>query len=641
MARAVIGALRVTLGLDSAEFTNGIKRASQSTKQFSTAAKSMETAANTVRNAIRGLGVSLGVVSVGAAAKAYLDLADRSAKMTAQIKLATAEFGRFGQAQRDVERIATDTRSGLTETSKLYGTFLRAVKDVGGSQADAARATQTFSSALKIGGATSEEASSATLQFSQALASGALRGDEFNSIMEASPRISRLLADSLGVPVGALRKMAEEGELTSDRLLKALTDKKYTAGIDAEFKQLPVSFGDAMGQIENAAIEVFGAFDRGGEFSKAIANFALFGAQDFSALAASAESFGISVRGTIEGLADVFDPLFDAGNAVFDALGLKASSLGEVIRNFFADGARDFDLITGQLEKGLLGKKGPLGDYGLFSATNVRGNYLAKAGQSDARLALAKIMRGDPLADYKAAQSAVSKGVPRPTSSSAKSGSTKSPKTKKAGPDYSAEAYYEWLAELREDASTPIDFSAVGRSVDNGLDAIARKFEETQKAASESMATLVNNSLNALSNFASAVKNGGFLDILAGAFNAFGALSQQGLFGSSLKSGFKDFNPISGFRAFGGPVTAGHTYVVGERGPELFTASRSGYIHPNASNDNGRRGRAYFDLRGAVMTADLVAQMNAIGDVSTMRGAAGGTAGAVRQQQRASRWRIP
>lgn len=34
-------------------------------------------------------------------------------------------------------------------------------------------------------------------------------------------------------------------------------------------------------------------------------------------------------------------------------------------------------------------------------------------------------------------------------------------------------------------------------------------------------------------------------------------------------------------RAVGGPVTAGHTYLVGERGPELFTARSSGSIVPN------------------------------------------------------------
>ena len=166
-------------------------------------------------------------------------MADQAKQLDAQLRLATAGFGTFGQAQSDVSRIAADTRSSLEATSALYGGFARAARATGRNQDDAARATQTFAEALKIGGAGAAEAASATLQFNQALQSGVLRGDEFNSILEASPRIARLLADAIGVPIGQLRAMAEQGKITSDVLFRALTDRKFTAGIDAEFKVLP------------------------------------------------------------------------------------------------------------------------------------------------------------------------------------------------------------------------------------------------------------------------------------------------------------------------------------------------------------------------------------------------------------------
>jgi TP901 family phage tail tape measure protein len=38
---------------------------------------------------------------------------------------------------------------------------------------------------------------------------------------------------------------------------------------------------------------------------------------------------------------------------------------------------------------------------------------------------------------------------------------------------------------------------------------------------------------------------------------------------------------IDGQRAKGGPISRGGTYLVGEDGPELITASRNGYVHPN------------------------------------------------------------
>ncbi|MGN7870554.1 phage tail tape measure protein [Paracoccus sp. 22332] len=43
------------------------------------------------------------------------------------------------------------------------------------------------------------------------------------------------------------------------------------------------------------------------------------------------------------------------------------------------------------------------------------------------------------------------------------------------------------------------------------------------------------------------------------------------------------FEQIDGARAKGGRVSAGATYLVGEEGPERFTANRSGYIHPTGS----------------------------------------------------------
>lgn len=41
------------------------------------------------------------------------------------------------------------------------------------------------------------------------------------------------------------------------------------------------------------------------------------------------------------------------------------------------------------------------------------------------------------------------------------------------------------------------------------------------------------------------------------------------------------------FRAEGGPVRQGQSYIVGENGPELFTASSSGMIHPSGSFGGG------------------------------------------------------
>ncbi len=73
------------------------------------------------------------------------------------------------------------------------------------------------------------EAQSSLLEFGQALAAGVLRGEEFNSVVENSPRLAQAVADGLNVPIGRLRKLAEEGRLTADVVVQALLAQKTRA----------------------------------------------------------------------------------------------------------------------------------------------------------------------------------------------------------------------------------------------------------------------------------------------------------------------------------------------------------------------------------------------------------------------------
>ena len=62
----------------------------------------------------------------------------------------------------------------------------------------------------------------------------------------------------------------------------------------------------------------------------------------------------------------------------------------------------------------------------------------------------------------------------------------------------------------------------------------------------------------------------------------------QSLFGGAFSGGGGFLSGLfGGFRADGGPVSAGRSYIVGERGPELFTPGASGQI---TSNENMRGG---------------------------------------------------
>ena len=310
-----------------------IRLESQMDKGFTRVGASARRAELLVSSSVKAIGSAIaGLLTIQTAQK-FLEIADEAKNLNATLTLATQGFGSLGKAQEDVRRIADETRSGLSETASLYANFVRGAKELGGTQAEAARATETFSKSLKISGADANQAASATLQFGQALAAGALRGDELNSILDASPRLARLLAESMGQPIGQIKQLGEEGKLTSDKLLAALTDQKFTAGIDAEFNQLPVTFGDAMTRISNAALTTFSAFDKGGQFSSMLASFFGESADGFADMEDTAFDAGAEIRATFAGLKDVFQPLVDGAFAAFDQIEGRANYARDSIAN--------------------------------------------------------------------------------------------------------------------------------------------------------------------------------------------------------------------------------------------------------------------------------------------------------------------
>ena len=176
------------------------------------------------------------------------ETADQVNNLQGRIKLVTGEGENFTRAWQGVTEVALRTHSALEETGVLFTRLAQAGKDAGLSTAQASAQslalTETINQAIQLSGASAQASSAAITQLVQGLQGGALRGDEFNSVMEQSPRLARALADGLGVTTGELRKMAEAGLLTSDTVIKALQGQSQT--LATEFSKLPPTVGRAL-----------------------------------------------------------------------------------------------------------------------------------------------------------------------------------------------------------------------------------------------------------------------------------------------------------------------------------------------------------------------------------------------------------
>ena len=97
------------------------------------------------------------------------------------------------------------------------------------------------------------------------------------------------------------------------------------------------------------------------------------------------------------------------------------------------------------------------------------------------------------------------------------------------------------------------------------------------------------------------------------------ALGSTGVAGFSLQKLF------GGGRAMGGPVNAGTTYMVGERGPELFVPNTSGTIVPN-NRISGQGTVINLTVNGAIDGESTARQIVRILNESQARGTLGSAA---------------
>ncbi|NUL39378.1 phage tail tape measure protein [Kosakonia sacchari] len=175
--------------------------------------------------------------------------ADTWNQLNGRLRLASTGSDDFAQSQRTLMDISQRTGTSFEANANLYSRIAASLRDAGYASADVAKVTETVATSLTLSGASTEEASSVITQLSQALGSGVLRGEEFNAIMESGGRLAKLLADGLGTTVGGLRNMANNGQLTTEKIMPLLTNVEL---LRKEFDTLPASISGSAQKVENA-----------------------------------------------------------------------------------------------------------------------------------------------------------------------------------------------------------------------------------------------------------------------------------------------------------------------------------------------------------------------------------------------------
>lgn len=203
---------------------------------------------NTIKNAV------LAFVSIQSVGKA-LNISDELVQTTSRLNMMNDGLQSTQELVNMVYAAAQDARGSFSEMADVVARFGNNAGDAFGSSEEVVAFADLIQKQMTIAGASTQEASNAMLQLSQALGSGVLRGDELNSIFEQAPNLIQSIADYLDVPIGKIREMAADGELSADVVKAAIFASADE--INAKFEEMPMTWGQIWQSMKNTAIIAF------------------------------------------------------------------------------------------------------------------------------------------------------------------------------------------------------------------------------------------------------------------------------------------------------------------------------------------------------------------------------------------------
>jgi tape measure domain-containing protein len=527
-------------------------------------------------------------------------------KLNVRLGLLTKASGTFARSQE----IASDAQKafGLSSTEALEGiTDITArLQPLGVGVEDIKSTFFGFNTAAKLAGASTMEASNAFRQLAQALGSGRLQGDEFRSISEQIPTLLAPVADELNTTVGELKKFASEGKLTSDVVLRALR-KIETEGagslkaliendptqvfknLSNATEDLSRAFGEKLNPVVLPAVKALT------ELTKAIVNFMNTPlAQTIAiltgvALAAKAISVAVTLAAT--GLTMLTAKLAITGTqSIIAAVGLKglagssslaAIGIGKVT---VALGLLKFATIATGFGAIALAIGGITTAVIKHNQEQKKFNDLVKEGSEtsvEAAISQLEIKR------LKLRNQLEETNDKRATNSI---------KRKLRDNEEDIRQLLARLKIIRDEK----------KAIDESTDS-ANKLKEAFKQVGDKIATGVSDALTdailQTKSLADSARN-----LLQGIARDLVRLGVNTFLSSTFGGIFSDLPSFGGGKAAGGPVSANRSFLVGEKGPEMFVPSRAGTIIPNN------------ELGGGGLTNNIVVNVDVNGGVDAQGG---------------------
>lgn len=244
---------RAETAFDSIE--QNIRDANDQQQRFNHSIRGGTSAADGLWQKMKGIAATVGGM-IGL--KQALGTSDQLTQTNARLNNALIKFddgGSIEELEAKVMASAQRSRAYYMDTAAAVAKLGINARDAFTNMDEVIAFSELVNKSFVIGGAGAQEQSAAMLQLTQAMASGVLRGEELNSIFENAPGIIQSIAKYLDVPIGQIRTMASEGQITADIVKNAMFEA--AGDIERNFSNMPKTWGQIWTGMKNKALSIF------------------------------------------------------------------------------------------------------------------------------------------------------------------------------------------------------------------------------------------------------------------------------------------------------------------------------------------------------------------------------------------------
>jgi tape measure domain-containing protein len=462
--------------------------------------------------------------------KALADYADQYTNLGNQLKIVTKSSTELQQVQDRLFKTAQDSRTNVKSLADLYTSLSLSQKETGVSGERLHKVIGTISKTLTLSGTSSATAANALRQLVQGLQSGRLGGEELRSVLENTRYTAQTLAKGLGVPIGALREMGAQGQLTGKRVIEAFL--KMSDSVDKDFSKTSITISQSLQLLDNAFLRFIGTTNE----TTGAANL----------VAAAIAGIAANLPAIVTGLA-----LMTAGWVAYRVAVLTVAAAQWLANAAISASPMGLVLTVIAAVVAIM----------VTYSASVKGIIPLLKEWWDMAVGLYTWLR-DGIKDIITVYDALTGAV----SDSARSWA----EAIKGFIDATQEWFVGWYEYFKELLTVKLP-----NAVSSGLTAIKKFFEDTWTSIKDYVTKMINRIMDSVKQLKDRV-----MSYLQPVIDMINRAASAGSSSSTTDSSGK----VAGARASGGPVAANKQYLVGEEGPELFIPKQSGMIVPNGGS---------------------------------------------------------